>query len=226
LLSIAFQTTNKALLVFILACCFISCSPKTDDYASQCQGWNDQLADQLALSNAIYKILKQHSFNRHIAIKTGSDRGFYQFSFLGQSAEYGLLIRSDGSNLTTSRLTLAQIKSAFSILPENIKSLQSYSDDSDPLSHLSCGYMRIKTPEQSRELSFYNYTFKYTTGESATHSGVATLARLENHIKDILLDSKISPTTIKINDIPQPDKTEMNALSREINIDPVFYEIP
>jgi len=65
---------------------FIACSDKAKEFDSRCQGWGNELA----LSNTIYIQFNQHTFTRYFAIKSAPDRGFYGFSFLGQTKGTGI----------------------------------------------------------------------------------------------------------------------------------------
>jgi len=227
--STAFQITNKnkpGLLFFVLFFC-ISCNNNIEKFESRCQGGSDEFP----LSNEIYKQLKKHHFDRYIAIKTGSDRsGSYNFYFLGRTAKSGILIHANAVSLTTGDITLSELNRAFLLLPENLGLLQNYIDSGETMSHLICGYMKINIDGKNRSVSFYNYIYEISLEEPVSHMGVATMVRIENYFRNILLetnDSRIFNRKITaVNLIPQPDDGEIIKLKKRVIDDPVFYEVP
>ncbi|VAW69467.1 hypothetical protein MNBD_GAMMA10-1304, partial [hydrothermal vent metagenome] len=173
---------------------------------------------------------KQH-FDRYIAIKTGSDRsGSYNFYFLGRTAKSGILIHANAVSLTTGDITLSELNRAFLLLPENLGLLQNYIDSGETMSHLICGYMKINIDGKNRSVSFYNYIYEISLEEPVSHMGVATMVRIENYFRNILLetnDSRIfNRKTTAVNLIPQPGDGEMIKLKKRVSDDPVFYEVP
>jgi len=219
--SIAFKTTGKIIIVFCLSCCFFACNNKAEQFDSQCQGWNDESA----LSNTIFNKLNEHNFTRYLAIKTGTDRDTYDFSFLGQTSNSGVLIHSDGIILITATTSLTETNKIFSLLPDDIQKLQGYAGSGDVWSHLFCAYLTIKTPEHTKTLSYHDYIFK-----PENHMGLITLERLDNYFRNELLKpstKKLSNmTTIKVETIPDLDKKIKKALIMKRKQKPVFYEIP
>ena len=225
--STAFQITNKAVFFVFILIFSVSCNNGAGDFESRCQGGSDEYP----LSNEIYKQLKKHHFERYIAIKTGSDRGgSYNFYFLGEMAESGMLIRANAVSLTIGYLTISELNKAFRLLPENMSLLHDYIDSGETMSHLSCGYMKVNVSGINRSMSFYNYIYETSLEEPVSHLGVATMVRIENYFRNILLennDSRIfNEKTIAVSFIPQPNDGEIKKLKKRISDDPVFYELP
>jgi len=223
-MSTVLEIMNKFFFLFIVCSTIFGCSTKTKEFDSQCQsGWEEELP----LSNTIYKKLSEYDFLRYISVKSGNDRGAYDFYFLGQTTDSGMILHADKTKLTIIKVSPEVITKAFSILPKNINTIKGYTGSGDIWAHLSCEYMKINTSEQVKTLAFRDSVLLPSDADPASRRGVETLENVKSYINTSLEDyaenrSKDS-TTIKVETIA---KESTKTISERKTKYPLFYEIP
>lgn len=230
-MSIVSVTINKLFLIFAIGCICVACSNKAQELDRYCQsGWEGQFS----LSDAIYNRLSEHKYTRYVTIKMGSDRGAYGFYFLGQTADAGLFLQANEYEMISRTLSLAEVDEVFSLLPEDMKSIKGYTGKNigsdEVAAHISCDYMKIKTSEHTKTLSFRDYAFMLPPTEPASRRGRDTLVEVKkyfiNFLKKATKNRPENLTIIKVDTIAKLDEEAVVMMKARKTNHALFYEIP
>lgn len=226
-MSTVLEIMNKIIFLFVICSIIVACSTKTKEFDLQCQsGWEEVQP----LSNMIYNKLSEHKFLRYISVKSGNDRGAYDFYFLGQTSDSGIILHGDKAKLTITKTSPEVITEAFSLLPEDINTIKGYTGSGDIWAHLSCEYMKISTSEQVKTLTFRDSVLLPSDADPASRQGVETL----KNVKSYLIANVEKPNeeqsngfiTINVETISDLKKDLTKTISDRKSKTPLFYEIP
>jgi hypothetical protein len=222
-MSTVLEIMNKFFFILVVSSTIFACSTKTKEFDLQCQsGWKEALP----LSNTIYNKLSEYEFLRYISVKSGNDRGAYDFYFLGQTSDSGIFLHADKAKLTLAKVSPKVVSEAFSLLPKDINTIKGYTGSGDIWAHLSCEYMKISTSEQVKTLTFRDIMLLPSDTDPASRQGVETLKNVKSYLNTYFEKQSEDLTTIKVETLPELEKESAKTISERKTKYQLFYEIP